>query len=189
MAKVGEREVDDSNLSREIVYDFETGERNIVTRLMGKEWAEHGWTEGRNNLVAISAHITEAARIHLWRLIRRLPRGRVLYCDTDSLMIRENDLEAFRDVLAPKVLGHLSLEKRSPSVILRGLKDYRWNGQDVIKGIRPEAEQIGPSSYRQLMFPGLFTLLKDAQPGLFPIVTRTKTLKRTYDKGLCLTGN
>ncbi|GAH31579.1 unnamed protein product, partial [marine sediment metagenome] len=169
-------------LSRELVISYETGERYIITRMMGKEWAESGFIEGRHNLVAIAAHITEGARIYLWRLIDRLPRGRVLYCDTDSLVVRQSDVDAFSDVMDDKRLGYLQAQKTSASVSIRGLKDYRWNDVDIIKGIRSTAEQITPSSFRQKMFPGLYTLLKTATPGLFPIITQTRTLKRQYDK-------
>ncbi|GAH42467.1 unnamed protein product, partial [marine sediment metagenome] len=196
--------LDGPELSRELIVSYETGDSYMITRMMGKEWAESGFVEGRHNLVAIAAHITEGARIYLWRLIDRLPRGRVLYCDTDSLVVRQSDVEAFSDVLDDKALGCLQAEKTSASVSIRGLKDYRWNGVDIIKGIkdtaelapppprrnkqeilsnlRATAECITPASYRQKMFPGLYTLLKTATPGLFPIITQTRTLKRQYDK-------
>lgn len=178
----GEKQTDNGQLERQYIIDLDTGERSIYTRLMGKEWLESGKTNCSQNVVAISAHITEAARIYLWQLINRLPRGGVLYCDTDSIIIRAKDLPTFTDVVSESELGLLGVESESSMVDIRGLKDYAKDGVNKIKGIRKDAEQLSPWQFRQKMFPGIYTLLADAPPGLFPVITRDKELKRIYKK-------
>ncbi len=175
--------VDSGQLRRERCISYETGETGIFTVLMGKAWTEMGKVEANNNAIAISAHVTEGARMHLWGLIRRLPRGRVLYCDTDSLMIRKADAAVYADVTDEKELGKLWAEKEAERLVIHALKDYEWGSKVVIKGIRADAERVRPGVFRQHSFPGLYTLLRKAEPGLFPIVNVQKTLKRVYDKG------
>lgn len=178
-----EGQTDDPQLSRETFVSHETGQTTTVTKMLGKEWVESGKVEGGQNAVAIAAHITEGARLYLWELIDRLPRGEVIYCDTDSLLLRKGSISAYADVLDRKALGYLWPDKEAPWVEIRGLKDYSWAGVDVIKGIRKDARQTGPNSYRQMMFAGLYSLLRDAEPGLFPIIDREKVLSREYAKG------
>ncbi|GAH92999.1 unnamed protein product, partial [marine sediment metagenome] len=85
-------------------------------RLMGRHWLEKGMKEANNNMVAISAHITAGARMLLWNLIKRLPLGNVLYCDTDSIIFRKRDISAFADVISDTQLGMLAIEKESPDI-------------------------------------------------------------------------
>jgi len=183
---IAEEKTESNIFMRESIYDADTKTHGIRTSLMGKTWVESGQHESPNNMVAIAAHITEASRFLLWELINRLPRGGVLYCDTDSLLIHKKHLPVYQDVLSETELGKLGVERETPFVLIRGPKDYRLAGKNKIKGIRKDATYIGKGTFRQRMFPGVFTLLKEAKPGLFPVITRTKTLKRVYQKAIVI---
>ncbi|GAH63209.1 unnamed protein product, partial [marine sediment metagenome] len=78
--------------TREDVYSMITGKMVTITHLMNQRLIQYQEGEGENSNVAIAAHITENARFVLWDLMKKAGLKNVLYCDTDSIKIREKHL-------------------------------------------------------------------------------------------------
>lgn len=178
----------------------------MVTQLMHTIWVHRGRHEHRDSMPAVAAHVTEYGRFYLARLLTLAGWDNVLYCDTDSLLLPADKLGPLKGVIDPTQLGALSVKRTVKELTIYGLKDYVRDGQRVLKGVPESAEETSPGVFSSDWFPGTKTML--AQPraleipqmhlfeftereildfqkvGLYPIMERTKTVKRQYDKGV-----
>lgn len=144
--------------------------------------------ESRDSFPAIAAHVTSAARLQLWRLLDQAGADNVFYCDTDSMFVNAEGLERLQMHLVDDELGALKLEWQSTAVEIRGPKDYSVDGNYKIKGIRKDAERVGPNTFRQDVFRGWRGMIRAGDVDR-QLITRTeKTLRREYQKGTVLAG-
>lgn len=166
--------------------DLDTGQRGIEQILFNKRQVYCGQEESRESFPAVCAHVTEYARFYLWELFEAVGRKHVLYCDTDSLKVKEKYVSRLSSYMHPSQLGKLDREGTARDFVLYGCKDYYFKGKKVLKGIRQKAKRIGECEYTQAFFPSLKTLLREGITDGFPIRTIKKSLDRTYRKGTVL---
>lgn len=177
--KIGDTNKPDNILT---IFDIEKG-KNVTTRIMaGSIERSEGLIEGFDSFVAIAAHITADARMKLWNYFLIANRDNVYYCDTDSMILNETGFKNVKSILG-KELGKLDLKSTAFNVIIRGLKDYRFGKDNVVKGISKNAKQISQIEYEQTRFEGLSGALRKNRTGKMFISTIHKTLKRNYTKG------
>lgn len=143
-----------------------------------------GQKEGFNSFVAIAAHVTGDARIALWRYIRKAGLENVYYCDTDSVFTNEQGKERLRSVTVADKLGYLSVKGHTRSLEIFGPKDYLLGSSRVIKGVRGDAEIIGPGRFSQVKFEGFLGALHAGRLNEMRIATVEKRLSRVYKKGI-----
>ena len=180
--------------------------RGVEYSLLNTTITEVGDDEGPGSAPAIAAHVTDYARMLLYDYIRIVGVDRVLYCDTDSLIIHTEDLAKLKEVMDDEALGKLKTEGNATTVEFRGPKDYSFGADLRRKGIRSNAqlvcrrcrEHIEPSdrecqncgdlvstpAFTQDSFPGFYSLLRRGLSGGFPVGTITKSLAATYTKGV-----
>ena len=179
--------------------------RGMTWSLLGTRVTEVGDEEGSGSAPAIAAHVTDYARMLLYRIMQLVGTDRVLYVDTDSLIINASDMSKLTEVIDDKTLGMLKVEGRTTSLEIRGAKDYTFAGDIRRKGIRssaqvvcrqcrnaivPDARQcpycgdyLRTPCFQQSHFPGMYSLLRRGILGSFPIGVITKTLTGSYTKG------
>jgi hypothetical protein len=174
----------------EFDWRYEPEEWELEEYVEGMEWAAFGTyclsvgaEEGPNSQPSIAAHVTDYARMLMWRYMERVGLDNVLYTDTDSLIIPKDALGELQGELDPVRLGALKIEGEANTADFRGPKDYTFGEERHIKGIRVDAKEVGVGSYQQDHFPGLHSLMRMGCLDAFPIGPITKTLKRAYDKG------
>jgi hypothetical protein len=172
--------------AREEVLDLVTGHTEIQYQMLNRIVHLYGEEDTEQTFTAISAHITEAARMYLWSLLEPFYPDRILYCDTDSLKIRRSDLGHLTAPISDRQLGALKVEDEFERFEIHGPKAYQTERQRVIKGIPERAEQIGPVSYRYMAFLKQATHQRARQNT--GVLTRpiTKILRGRYDKGIVL---
>ncbi len=161
--------------------------------------------EGAGSAPMIAAHVTDYARMLLYRYMRLVGLDRVLYCDTDSLIIHAEDVGKLEGVIDATALGALKIEGEATEIDIRGAKDYSFGDDLRRKGIRANAERvcrrctcrvrdgqrrcsacgerIRVAAFRQAAFPGFYSLLRRGHLGSFPVGTVTKSLTTHYSKG------
>lgn len=149
-----------------------------------EEWREEG--ESRDSHPAIAAHITAAARMHLYSLMRSAGLGNYFYCDTDSLWVNATGLGNLRLELDNIKLGKLKLEGTHEAVTIYGLKDYVIDDKRKTKGVKAKAVQISEHTFEQDQFSNLKGLLRDGDLTAPVIKRMSKTLSRKYTKGTVL---
>ena len=179
--------------------------RGMTWSLLGTRVTEVGDEEGSGSAPAIAAHVTDYARMLLYRIMRMVGVDRVLYVDTDSLIINASDLSKLTEVIDDKTLGKLKVEGRTTSLEIRGAKDYTFGSSIRRKGIRSNAQAVcrqcrnhvsqdarqcpncgdylRTACFEQAYFPGMYSLLRRGILGSFPVGVITKSLTGNYTKG------
>lgn len=163
--------------------DVSTGLRWIRTGLFGKEILSYGETDGRQSFTGIAAHVTEYARFTLWDLFNRAGRNRVLYCDTDSLVLRQSDLDARALALDSQLLGSLSVDRRTERLVLYNPKDYETDEGRKTKGIPKIAQAIAPNTWKYEQFCRLSTHMREGVSVGFISRPTIKRVSLSYEKG------
>jgi hypothetical protein len=171
---------------REEIFDLTTGEIETVTRVMNTLIVTYGSEISKHSLVAIPAHITEDARLHLSRIIERVGWDRVLYCDTDSVKIRERDAPRLESLVSPSQLGLLKLEKRSSTLHVYGLKDYQEDETVRLKGVPRRAVETSPGVFHYDAFLRQVSHMRLRRDDVALLRPVTKVLSREYSKGVVL---
>lgn len=165
------------------IYDATTGEREVRTVCMNVETIQGEQCYSEKSFYAIPAHVTDYARMILWKIIESVGYGRVLYCDTDSIKLRKRDLARVTHDMHPTKLGALKVERESPTLSIFGLKDYAEGSLVHIKGVPRSAIEVSPGVYRFTGWLRQGSHLRRASPDRYITVDMTRTLKRRYDKG------
>ena len=142
-----------------------------------------GREEGPMSMVPIAAHVTDQARMLLWRYMELVGIDNVLYCDTDSLIIEQQHLHRLEEVLHDTQLGALKVEGVADSLELRGLKDYTFGQEKKTKGLSARAVQDKEGFWQQAQFLGVDSLLRGGYRDGFPIRQVKKKFTAAYDKG------
>jgi len=169
---------------REDVINIDTGETTIMTKLMNQLTVQYFEGEGDDAFPAIAAHVGENARFLLWEIMREVGFGRVLYCDTDSIIIHESDLERVKWTVHATDLGALKVQEKSDRLYIGGAKNYRTDKHRKIKGIPGSAVEVSPGVFTFPVFRGQDTHLRQGQIQGVQSGQITRRLMHTYDKGV-----
>lgn len=131
------------------VMDIETGQvykHVFIGGSIFKVWREG---ESFDSFPGIAAHVTAYARMHLFSLLRQVPKGHVYYMDTDSLIVDDIGIQAIQHMLSDTELGALKIESSSKTLVINSPKDYSMDDRVRIKGIKSNAVQLSTNVYRQ----------------------------------------
>lgn len=165
------------------IMDADTGKVLKIMVLAGQRWDMLGKGESFNSFPAISAYVTSAARLYLWRLICRAGRKNVFYCDTDSLIVNSAGKRRLKEYISPDEFGKLKLEESTRVLSIYGLKDYRTDSVTKLKGIRKDAISLGDDNYSQFQWEGLRGAFAKGHLDSVLVKPITKHLVRHYTKG------
>ena len=180
--KVGECDHEDGY---EVVYDLESGERITYRYLNGEIWVESKeWYESENSFVAIASAVTAYARCYLWEIIEKAGLDNVFYCDTDSVIVNEVGYERLKHMLDDYKLGYLKCEGVSEDVEIRNAKDYTFGEEVKRKGVKKDAVEIAPNTFKQLQFERLRTAWRNGRPNEVIVKEVIKEIKQEYQKGI-----
>jgi len=169
---------------REETVDLVTGEKEIAYKMFNKVIREVGETDAKNSFCAISAHITDAARVMLWSIIESMEVNNVLYCDTDSIKIRSSDFENVRYPIDNKALGCLKIEDTFEEFEILGPKTYITESKRVMKGIPVSAKMLDHYRYQYDTWFKQATHLKKGVDRYYIVRDIVKEIRPEYDKGI-----
>lgn len=173
----------DEAYSREEVINIDNGEQTIITRIMNTELVQYPEGEAPFSIPAIPAHVTENARMYLWEIMNQAGCKNVLYCDTDSIKIREKHINGVKELLHPDRLGYLKVENRSNKLFIGGAKNYRTETRRHIKGIPLNAVEIEPGIFEYTSFTRQNTALRKRQITGVEVLEMQRKLISEYKKG------
>jgi hypothetical protein len=172
---------------RRLIIDAETHMVSIHQVFFGRETiTDQGEDEAINSMPAISAHVTDHARLLLWSLIEKAGRRNCFYCDTDSIILNESGMKNLTSKIHPDRLGLLKIEAKSANVNIKGAKNYIFGGDTKIKGIPKRAKQNKNGSFTYSVFPGMVSELRQGIREDYRIEIQTRYLTGVYDKGIVL---
>lgn len=176
-------EISGRNYYKEVVWDSVRHSYVIILKLMNKLIYQYQDNEGENSFPGLAAHITENARFVLWQLIKGLGKHKVLYCDTDSIKIRQSDISHLHWDMDAVRLGALKIEDTSNELYIGGCKNYRTENIRKIKGIPHKAIEIEPGTFEFTMFGRQNIHLRKGQDRGVITTRTTRELKAVYNKG------
>jgi len=179
--KVGD--CDPNTIAIEESYDADSGEFSTVRYFGGivQEWISED--EAFNSFPAIAAFVTSYARRVLSTAINLADRSNCYYCDTDSLVVNRQGWERICHLVDQDLLGAWSLDRILEAITLHGPKDYVFDGDMKVKGVRKDATWVDDSTVEQDLFVGFRGLVRRASLDA-PLVTRIrKKQRRVYLKG------
>jgi DNA polymerase family B len=141
--------------------------------------------EHKESFPAIAAYVTAYAREYLLSLIRCAGDRNVYYCDTDSLFVNQKGYDnlSIAGHINKDILGKLKIEKATDHVLIRCPKDYEFGDEVARKGIRKDAIQLGPNTYKQKQFEGIKSVIKRGYDAYIDVKTIIKDVSRNYTKG------
>ena len=138
----------------------------------------------------IASAVTSYARMYLFELIKTAGLSEVFYCDTDSLFVSEigyNNLKT-KGLISPTELGKLKHEDTGNMEIF-GAKNYSFNDETKLKGIKKDARLISPNKYIQSQFiTKNLKYRKGIQDGMILVQPIIKQISMNYDKGMVKNG-
>ena len=115
----------------------------------------------------LSAHVTDYARIALWRRLVKLGLENVLYCDTDSAIIASEHVpRSMRRKAAPNI-GQWSVRLEGERLQIFGEKLYVLHDHSVASGLPRTAIPVGPHAYEAPRTAGLLShIAGEPSPGV-----------------------
>jgi hypothetical protein len=144
------------------------------------------YEEGQDSFVAIPSFVSAYARMYLAKImsITGIQGIDYIYCDTDSLFVSNQGLKRCKRAgLLGDDLGQLKEEKKG-NVELKGCKDYIFDDEVKLKGIKKDAIEIDDGVYEQERFIKLKTALKYGLVKDQYVYLENKKLSRRYKKGV-----
>jgi hypothetical protein len=171
---------------REDIYNFITGEKGVLYKMFNVCVEQYGFEETNQTFTAISAHITESARFILWDIIKGVGYDNILYCDTDSVVIRTRDLDRVLYPIDDSALGALCIEKKVEKLVIYGPKSYIIDDVRKLKGIPKNAERLAENQYKYFTWLRQANHLRQRTDRWYILRETIKTLKNVYDKGKVL---
>ena len=188
--KIMEQEVIDE-MGGEVFYrhenfDIETGETFIEYKILNRIVREIEMKIDEKSFIGIASHVTSYARMYLNEIIDSVGFDKVLYCDTDSVYLRNKDIKLLNCKLDKYELGALDLEKESKTMTIHGLKDYVFGDDIKLKGVPKNAIRIDDNTYEYDSFLGFKEHLRKRELDGFITRKTVKHLKREYTKGIKL---
>lgn len=166
-------DVDINRVWRSNCIDVETGENYVMTMIGGGQFEERQAGEAYHSFPGIAAHVTALARMHLWRLIQKVPKHHLFYCDTDSLIVDEIGKQALEAFIQPGVMGMLKIEYEADSLEIRSPKSYTIGDKMKMKGVSSAAIRIDDNSFSQFQwtqFNGLIQQGDTSKLRLIPVI-------------------
>ncbi|GAH20712.1 unnamed protein product, partial [marine sediment metagenome] len=149
---IEQQELNYKGYYREETYDLVTRQTEVVTKMFNKIWVTFGREPSNYYFVPIPAHITENARLYLYQLMKTVGLDNFIYCDTDSLIIREKHLPKLKKYLHKYRLGGLKIQYRFKTLSINGAKYYTMGDIKKIKGIPTKAQYLGDYKYEYVQF-------------------------------------
>ena len=163
---------------------IETNETGQTIGMFGIEQTFQGKEFAKNSMVSIAAHVTDYGKMLLWKYIKICGIDKVLYCDTDSLIISEDTFNTLpKDIIGDKI-GQLKIELISNNVTIFGLKDYIFGDRIRIKGITRGTTENERGYFEVLQSLKLSSLIKKDLLDCAVLRTVEKHITREYNKGI-----
>lgn len=165
-------------------YDVDTQTKTHNRQFAGMVQQQTDETESRDSHPAIASHVTAHARMRMWSVYQTAGLENCYYTDTDCVVVNAIGYERLTDMLDETRLGLLKLERTINRVVIYGPKDYQFDDDVVIKGVKHDARWLKHNRVEQEQWSGLKGLI--AKGDLTAPTTKTiiKNLKREYTKGI-----
>jgi hypothetical protein len=149
---------------RTLIDDIEASEYDIMQ--VGRDvWRESGTVEWSQSMPAITGYVMAACRVRLWRIIRALPEGCVLYADTDSLLCTDRWHDTVAAVAATELGEGLRLKQSWQGITILGPRQIVTGERVRMAGIPNSARRVGRAEFEGEVWESLDVALRSGRAG------------------------
>jgi hypothetical protein len=127
-------------------------------------WREAGEVEWGQYMPAITGYIMAVARVRLWRLVRRMPPGSVMYVDTDSMIITDKFQDEIAAVAQIGIGDGLRLKSTYRGFSIRGPRQIVTGDRVRMAGVPILAQRVGPDDYAGSVWESLDVAMRSGRP-------------------------
>jgi len=141
-------EMPESRVEAGFIWDDKAGEEHEYIQIGTTMWLHAGKVEWQHSMPMITGYVQAVARVQLWDVMSAMPKGSVLYADTDSVFVTEIDKQALDDLITSGVGAGMRLKNAYESMEIYGPRQIITGPQVRIAGIPKKAERIEKQKFR-----------------------------------------
>lgn len=159
------------------VYDTSTGVETMLTQIGRDIFRADGVMEWDQSMPAITGYIASLCRVDLWHLLHAMGPRRVLYADTDSIMVSGRHAGAVRELAASRPDLALRLKTRWRGATIYGPRQIITDERVRVAGVPTKAQRLPSGKLAGEVWSSLAVSLRRGQPGMVEIRDRRWTLR------------
>jgi DNA polymerase type B, organellar and viral len=156
-----------------VMKDAESGEVTDYIQIGRGVWVNAGKEEWQHSMPMITGYIQSVARVQLWDVMQLMPKGSVLYADTDSIFVTEIDREEAERVIRSIPGCSMRLKRVWNGIAIYGPRQIITGTEVRIAGIPKRAERIGRSEFKGEVWESVATALAFGRPSSVYVRDRT----------------
>ena len=137
----------DSTLELSAGIDTRTGQPYELLRAGQQVFQRSGWSESDNSVPAITGYIMSACRARLWQVMTAIGLDRVLYVDTDSVIVHADAQRAVERAIRRHPEWCLRAKRSWPYADLRGPRQLLLGAEARVAGVPRAATRTGPDTF------------------------------------------
>lgn len=166
------------------VINMNTGLKYTDFQWFNDLWREYTNGESAYSFPAIAGAITARSRMLLWSYIEKIGLENVYYCDTDSVYTNEHGYTKLLPEIHDTKLGAMALEAELTKMTIFGAKDYKKEGERVVKGVPKSAIWLNESVSISTRFEGWKEYRNNGMDRPPLTWSQLKIKQLPYDKGI-----
>ena len=168
--------------------DRATGEPYQLLRAGRQVLTRTGLEEGEGSVPAITGYVMAFARCRLWQLMTELGHDRLLYVDTDSLLVEGRHKAAMDAVAAAHPEWGLRVKRSWPAADIRAPRQIILGGEPRIAGVPRAARRVGVDTFAGEVWQTMEGALRRGRPDQVTVAPRRWQLRGTDNRRLHLAG-
>lgn len=154
------------------VVNADTGEEYALMQVGHEVWKQTGMRDAHNCAPQVTGYVMSLARVQLWRLMRQIPPGMLLYVDTDSLLVRAEHREYVEQLLSRPEGRNLRHKRTWAGMEIYGPRQIVTGDAIRIAGVAKGAERVDWHSYEGDVTEGLTEALSSSRLDAVKIIPR-----------------
>jgi hypothetical protein len=170
-------EMPDSRIEAGYVWDDRTGVESEYIWIGSSMWLHAGKVEWQHSMPMITGYVQAVARVQLWEVMSRMPKGSVLYADTDSVFVTEVDREELEAVIANIPGCGMRLKNAYQSIEIYGPRQIITGAQARIAGVPKRAERVETHKFKGEIWESIGAALSMGRDNTVQVRDRTWMVK------------
>jgi hypothetical protein len=159
--------------------DTETGEESAIMQMGHAVWERAGMSSAHDSAPAITGYVMSEARVRLWKLMRSLPPGALLYVDTDSLLVTDQWLDEMIELQETHLGRGLRLKRSWTGMAIYGPRQLVTGDSVRIAGLPKRAIRTGRHEFAGETTEGLAEAIGAGRADVVHLVPKTWTVAGT----------
>lgn len=168
--KVGRSET--ATLSAATLTDGSGQDMGSIVQIGHDVWEQSGWTLPHDHAPAVTGFVMSAMRAKMWRLSQAMRPGRLLYMDTDSVLVLDSYRPELDRISGLAGFEGLRLKRSWDGLSIYGPRQLVTGDSVRVSGLPKMAERLGRNEFEGEVTESLIEALKSGRAGHVHSVAR-----------------